>query len=395
MSFQFAPAYDPGGAVTPLLDLRAGTDESPDVYRVVLRALLDHGELGTGHLRAVLDTSGAKDCGIGSYIEMAVRRGDARRVDDRLVVTWGAAWRRDVADTVVGVALSDPRYRAYLSCLRKAAAGDPKEAIRYSALRARYSGWDRRVFGESIRPAQLSQDLDRILLGRPIEAFPLAEDPGDPPPLLEGAFLDLLQGDSLVITFPPSLQLLLQGVKHINAQLERSNRTKNGVRLPEATDHRVLVHGGLFPPGLPLPKTVADTVTLRLLAVTNIPFVAMATALLLLDRRGNLPISIHRNASGPVVKHQNQVLGTLSDILESMAEGKGWLVSRQTRAEPNALLGDLLVGLGIGDRLAQRLVLDETFFVRLKEEPEDQEVASKLVFLEDLLQRHIEEMVAE
>ena len=71
------------------------------------------------------------------------------------------------------------------------------------------------------------------------------------------------------------------------------------------------------------------------------------------------------------------------------------MVSRQTRAEPNALLGDLLVGLGIGDRLAQRLVLDETFFVRLKEEPEDQEVANKLVFLEDLLQRHIEEMIAE
>lgn len=395
MSFQFAPAYDPGGSVTPLLDLRAGTDESPDVYRVVLRALLDHGELGTGHLRAVLDASGAKDCGIGSYIEMAVRRGDARRVDDRLVVTWGAAWRRDVADTVVGVALSDPRYRAYLSCLRKAAAGDPKEAIRYSALRDRYSGWDRRVFGESIRPAQLSQDLDRILLGRPIEAFPLAEDPGEAPPLLEGAFLDLLQSDSLVLTFPPSLQLLLQGVKHINAQLERSTRTKNGVRLPEATDHRVLVHGGMFPPGLPLPKTVADTVTLRLLAVTNIPFIGMATALLLLDRRGNLPISIQRHSSGPIVKHQSQTLGTLSDLLESVAEAKGWLVSRQTRAEPNALLGDLLVGLGIGDRLAQRLVLDETFFVRLKEEPEDQEVASKLVFLEDLLQRHIEEMVAE
>ena len=395
MAFQFAPAYNPSGTVTPLLDLRAGTEESPDVYRVVLRALLDHGELGTGHLRAVLDTSGAKDCGIGSYIEMAVRRGDARRVDDRLVVTWGAAWRRDVADTVVGVALSDPRYRAYLSCLRKAAAGDPKEAIRYSALRDRYSGWDRRVFGESIRPAQLSQDLDRILLGRPIEAFPLAEDAGDPPSLLEGAFLDLLQSDSLVLTFPPSLQLLLQGVQHINTHLERSNRTKNGVRLPEATDHRVMVHGGLFPPGIPLPRRVADTVTLRLLAVSNIPMLAMATALLLLDRRGNLAISIHRNASGPVLKHQNKPIGELSEILESVAESRGWMVSRQTRAEPNALLGDLLVGLGIGDRLAQRLVLDEAFFVRLKEEPEDQEVASKLVLLEDMLQKHIEEVIAE
>ena len=395
MTFQFAPAYNPGGSVTPIVDLRAGTDESPDVYRVVLRALLDHGELGTGHLRAVLDASGAKDCGIGSYIEMAVRRGDARRVDDRLVVTWGAAWRRDVADTVVGVALSDPRYRAYLDCLRKAAAGDPKEAIRYSSLRDRFASWDRRVFGESIRPAQLSQDLDRILLGRPIDAFPLAEEPGDAPPLLEGAFLDLLHSDGLVLTFPPSLQLLLQGVNLINTKLESSNRTKNGVRLPEATDRRVVVHGGLFPPGLPLPKRVVDTVTLRLMSVNNIPMVAMATACLLLDRRGSLPISIQRSGSGPALFYNNKSLGELSALFEAVAESQGWMVSRQTRAEPNALLGDLLVSLGIGERLATRLVLDESFFVRLKHEPEDQEIANKLAMVEDMIQRYIEELVAE
>lgn len=395
MAFEFAPTYNPGGTVTPIVDLRAGTNESPDVYRVVLRTLLDHGELGTGHLRAVLDASGAKDCGIGSYIEMAVRRGDARRVDDRLVVTWGAAWRRDVADTVVGVALSDPRYRAYLDCLRKAAAGDPKEAIRYSALRDRFEPWDRRVFGESIRPAQLSKDLDRILLGRPVDAFPLAEDPGDPPPLLEGAFLDLLQSNGLVLTFPPSLQLLLQGVNLINTSLERSNRTKNGVRLPEATDRRVLVHGGLFPPGLPLPKRVVDGVTLRLLAVNNIPLIALATACLMLDRRGNLPLSIQKGSNGPILVYNNTAIGDLSQVLEGVAEAQGWMVSRQTRAEPNALLGDLLVSLSIGDRLAHRLVLDEDFFVRLKREPEDQEIAIKLTWVEDLIQRYIEELVAE
>jgi len=395
MAFQFAPTYNPGGSVTPVVDLRAGTDESPDVYRVVLRALLDHGELGTGHLRAILDASGAKDCGIGSYIEMAVRRGDARRVDDRLVVTWGATWRRDVADTVVGVALSDPRYRAYLDCLRKAAAGDPKEAIRYSALRDRYAGWDRRVFGESIRPAQLSKDLDRILLGRPIDAFPLAEDPGSAPPLLEGAFLDLVHSDSLILTFPPSLQLLLQGVNLINSRLELSNRTKNGVRLPEATDRRVVVHGGLFPPGIPLPKRVVDTVTLRLLAVNNIPLIAMATACLILDRRSNLPMSIQRTSAGPTIFYNNKPIGELAAVMESAAEERGWLVSHQTRAEPNVLLGDLLVSLGIGDRLAQRLILDENFFIRLKHEPEDQEVANKLAIVEDIVQRHIEELGAD
>jgi hypothetical protein len=79
-------------------------------------------------------------------------------------------------------------------------------------------------------------------------------------------------------------------------------------------------------------------------------------------------------------------------VLEAAAEARGWMVSRQTRAEPNSLLGDLMVSLGIGDRLAQRLVLDENFFVRLKEEPEDQQVANKLLILEDMLQKYIEEI---
>jgi len=251
------------------------------------------------------------------------------------------------------------------------------------------------VFGESIRPAQLSKDLDRILLGRPIDAFPLAEDAGKAPPLLEGAFLDLLQSDGLVLTFPPSLQLLLQGVNLINSHLERSNRTKNGVRMPEATDRRVVVHGGLFPPGLPLPKRIADGVTLRLLAVNNIPLVSLATALLLLDRRGGLPLSVHKGNNGPTVSHDGIPMGDLAQVLEGAAESQGWMVSRQTRADPNTLLSDVLVSLGIAHRLAHRLVLDEDFFVRLKHEPEDQEIANKLAWVEDLIQRYIEEMVAE
>ena len=42
MSFQFAPSYQ-AGVPPPVVDLRAGTEESPDVYRVILRSLLDHG----------------------------------------------------------------------------------------------------------------------------------------------------------------------------------------------------------------------------------------------------------------------------------------------------------------------------------------------------------------
>jgi hypothetical protein len=123
--------------------------------------------------------------------------------------------------------------------------------------------------------------------------------------------------------------------------------------------------------------------------------IAMATACLLLDRRESLPISVQRTGGGPTLFYNNKPLGELALILESVAESQGWMVSRQTRAEPNALLGDLLVSLGIGDRLAHRLVLDEAFFVRLKNEPEDQEIANKLALLEDMVQRFIEELVAE
>ena len=53
-----------------------------------------------------------------------------------------------------------------------------------------------------------------------------------------------------------------------------------------------------------------------------------------------------------------------------------------------------MVALGVGDRLTGRLVLDEGFFVRLRTEPEDQQVASKLAVLEDLLQRSLEALAA-
>ena len=88
-------------------------------------------------------------------------------------------------------------------------------------------------------------------------------------------------------------------------------------------------------------------------------------------------------------------MGALFEVLDRFAGDRGWLVSRQLRSENGgAMLVDLVVALGIGDRLTGRLVLDEGFFVRLRTEPEDQQVASKLAVLEDLLQRSLEALVA-
>jgi hypothetical protein len=392
LTMEFGPSYESTATATPILDLRAGIDQSPDVYRIVLHALLNHGELGTGAIRAILDKAGANDCSVGSYIEMALRRGDASRIGEKLVVTWGAVWRRDVADTVVGIALSDPRYRDYLSTLIKAAHGDAREALRFSSLRDRWSGWDRRVFGEAVRPSELGRDLDNMLLGRPLDDFPLAGNSGEQHPESDAPFLNIIDREGLVITFPPSLALLLQGASIINRTLDASNRTKNGVRLPAATDPRSVVHGGLFHPKSRKTTTVPDLVSLRLMAISNIPHIAMATALLLLDRRPGMNLMIERSKSGPKVLWEGTPLDTLMGSLDFFADSRGWMVSRQSRVSRNELLGDLLVALGIAERLANRLILAEAFFIRLKEEPEDQDVAHRLSTLQDLIQRHFEEM---
>ncbi len=394
MNFDFVPRYHPGGTATPILDLRAGSDESPDVYRVVLQALLDHGELGAGHMRCLLDKAGAGDCPVGSYLEMAIRRGDAWRIDDRIAVSWGALWRRDLADTVVGVALSDPRYRSYLGTMRDAAAGDGAAAMRFSSSKERFAGWDRRIFGSSVKPAQLGRDLDRILLGRPIDSFPLAEDPGPDLTPLEGSFLDLLRAEGLVITLPPGLRLLLQGVHEVNKHLERAARTKNEVRIPEITDRRVLAHGGLFSPGTAPPRSIPDMVSLRLQAVSSIPHLALATGLLVLHRRSGA-MEIRQGSGGPHVLWDGEDLGELLSLLDQFAESRGWLVSRKARGGVDAnLLMDILVALGVADRLSARIVLDETFFLRMRGEAEDQDVAGKLALVEDMLQRFLEEQVS-
>ncbi len=119
MNLRFTPsstAYAGRGAKG--VDLRAGTEHNPDVYARLLKALLDHGELTTGHIRALLDEMDARDCPLGGYVEMALRRQDAVRLGDRLVVTAGAVQRREVADDGVLTALTDPAYRGYLELLK-------------------------------------------------------------------------------------------------------------------------------------------------------------------------------------------------------------------------------------------------------------------------------------
>jgi len=342
-------------------------------------------------VRFILDQSGARDASVGSYIEMAVRRGDAFRADDKLVVTWGAVWRKEITETVVGVALSDPRYRSYLESMKEAAGGDGTAAMRVTAQKERFSGWDRRIFGAAARPAELGKQLDTILLGRSLDTFPIAEDAGPEHQVGEGAFLDRIHEEGLVLSFPSSLKLLLQGVSVVNEHLVAVSRIKNDVRGPAVTDRRVLVHGGLFPPGQAPPRSLPDLVTLRLQSINAVPYLGMLTALLMLHRRSSVPLELVLTGAEPTVHWDEEPLGGLFEVFDRFADDRGWMTSRQPRAEHgSSLLVDVAVALGIGDRLTGRLVLEEGFFVRLRTEPEDQQIATKLALLEDMLQRSLE-----
>ena len=376
----------PPEAVPTTIDLSIGTERSPDVYRVILRALLDYGELSLWHIRGILDAAGGQDCPVAPYVDMAMDRGDAWRAGDRLVVSWGAVWRRDLADTLAGVALSDPGYRRYLDVLREAAGGDPMAAMDYARLQEVYGAWDRRIFGREIRPRELANDLDRVLLGRPIDAFPIAGEGGPEPGASTGPFLELLEEQGLTLALPPSLQELTSGVSGVNAWLEAARRASEGLGQPSHLDRRELVHGGIFHPGEVRGRAVPDRVTLRYRALAHVPHLALTTALLVAHRKLSGRLSVLQREQGLELRLGRRKLGDLLFLVDEFCSEQGWLVSRRPRAGMSgAQLVDVLASLGVALRLGELVVLAEPFYVRLQSDVEEQELMEKLLPLSDRL----------
>lgn len=383
--------WAPGPPRPPRVDSRGLSADSPEAYRVLLRALLDHGELALGHLRALLDAAGGREVPLGGLVEMALRRGDAHRVGEALVASWGAVWRRDLAETVAGVALSDPRYREYLRTLREAAGGHPGAGARYGQLRERFAAWDRRVFGEQASPARLARDLERILLGRSIESFPLAGEAGPEPGPATGPFLELLEEEGLVLSLPPTLSALTEGVGAINRQLDAGRHTKGGAGPPRLVDRRELVHGGLFAPGESPPRAIPDRVTLRQRALTHVPHLAMLTAVLLLHRRPTGRRVVRLRDGILELSAGRTRLGDLLYLLDEFASEQGWLVVRRARGGLGGeVLAEVLESLGVAVRLGAMLVLDEEFFLRLRAEPEGQLLHEQLQPLADRIDQFLE-----
>lgn len=393
LALDFGAPPPPPAVVPPPLDLRAGVERSPHAYRVVLRALLDHGELSLGQLRAVLDRQGGQDCPVGSYVEMALRRGDAWRVGERIITSFGAVWRRDVADSALAVALSDPGWRGHLEVVFEAATGElrARDALRRSSPAA--LAWDRALFPEATTAEQLSAEVERVLLSRNLDNFPMAGESGPKPAPSPGSFLSRLEDSELAIALPPNVADLTLSIEELNRRLEVRRRGPNAVLAPSMLDRREVVHGGLFAPGEAPVPAIPDRISLRLRALECIPHLAMLAALLIAHRRqaGRIVLKVTEGAVLVRVGHQDR--GELLALLDEFASEQGWLVSRRPRSglDSEALL-QVLERLGVCVSIRGCAVMAEPLFVRLQDDPEHHELYRALLPLADRLGGFLEEL---
>jgi hypothetical protein len=367
---------------TPSLSETAA-EHDPDAYRYVLCMLLDHGELSMGHLRALLDRAGATNLALGGVLELATSRGDAVRTRDRLIVTPGAVERRELARATPSVLLSDPLYRAYIADAVAARSGDRRAEIRRDAAAPRFRPWDRRLFGHPLAPDRVERDLERVLLDRPLAAFPVAQaGPFSMPPNGE-AFLDVWELPGHLVSVPPTLAQLQGGLPAVNRML-KAGRAQNEVGLPDLAFRPEAVHGGILHPGEPLPRAVPDVRTLRHRVLMHSPYCGVLAALLLLHRHHPERVAVSADRSGWTVRVPSARAVPLLEWIDGFARARGWVPCRR---EGGGLPAPVLVAcfevLGLGQVVGRMLVLAEPLFARLGSEPEELEILLRLRPLAD------------
>lgn len=380
----------PNALRPPKLPIGAGKTWNPDVYRYLLCALLDYGELSMTHLRALLDRGGAEVIPIGGYVDMAISRGDGTRQAERVVATDDGVKRRDLLESTLSVVLSDPGYRVYLGDA-VAAVNDRAAAIRRDAAVHRYIHWDRRVFGHPLRPKRVRADLEAVLLDRSLDSFPSAGRVGGDRAPVEDAFLDVWEREDLSICCPPHLAQLQGGVPAVNRLLKQS-RQAQPVGLPDLSDRPVLYHGGILHPGEPLPRSVPDTRSLRLRTLMHAPFPALIAAVLLLHRLRPATIRVIRDADGWAIRWDKRRLGGLLSLLAGFGRSRGWVVSRRYSGglDPQTLIRSMET-VGIVWVNGKQVVLEERFFEHLRNEAEELEVFERLQPLATALEGWLEQ----
>ena len=373
------PLRAPPHAPAPLPEVEQAGAGSPALYAVLLRALLDHGELSLGAVRALLDEVGAAAVPLAGPVELALARGDATREGDALVVTAGGAARRALARDGTTVALSDPVYRAWLAARVAGEAPAPVDARRFAA-------WDALVLGEGADDPATA--LARALGGRALASLPAAGDAGPPIAATAAPFVEVLDTPGLALCFPSTLGGVALGLRELNAALRTTTPDR-----PGALSARSRVHGGLVAPGERPPRSIPDLVTLRLRALSTAPAFSLLGALLLLDRRLGRKLRIQLGHDEPSVRWGRLPLGPLIDVLASFAVSQGWVVSRPPPGAGQLRGADLVAAastLGLIERTGSRIVLDELLFMRLQDDPEAGLIGDQLQPLADRLHRWLD-----
>ena len=375
--------------VAPRLDLAGRPDGNPDAYRYLLAHLVDHGELTLGHVRGLLDLAGAPEAPIGGYIDLALTRGDATRYDDRLVVSHTAVAHADLANSTPSVILSDPGYRAWLADLLRADR-DRLAQIRRSQKWTKLMPWDRRLFGRPASSETLVPDLERVLMERSLDSFPVRGEPGEPPARVDEPFLFAWDVPGLLLCLPPSLLALRGGLGRVNDLLRRARQGQTGVGAPDLAHRPSIAHGGLLHPGESLIRSVPDTRSLRLRLLMNAPYVGMATALLLLHRLDSGRIEVRERRGRWMVRVRRRRVGALLPVLDGFARASGHVASRRPDAGVAAgTLLQILEQLGMAALVAGRAVLAEPFFGYLRREAEELQVYGALQPLASALSDHL------
>ncbi|MFK7928481.1 MAG: hypothetical protein AB8H79_09840 [Myxococcota bacterium] len=369
-------------------------DADPDVYRRVYEGLLDHGELTLGQLRGTLDRAGVSDLPIGGYVDLLLARGDARRLDERLVITEGGVQRRSAASSTTGVILSHHRYRQWLEDVHAASMGDRQAEIRNDQVATRFKAWDIRLLGGPAEPATLQRKLDRVLLDRSLASFPVSGDAGRPAEPIDRSFLDCWEEAGLVLCLPPSLATLQGGLSRVNQALTQARQGTGGVSAPGLASRPMLVHGGLIHPGEPQPRSVPDGVSLRQRVLMNAPYAALVAALLLLHRQSPDALELANRRGQWRIHRKGRALGEALLVLDDFAVSRGWVPCRRTTG--GLPMGELLKGLeaiGICHVFDELALLAERLFHHLRHDPEQMEVHALLAPLAEALEAYL--MVAE
>ena len=363
---------------SPRLDGTSAEEFNPDIYRFLLRELLSYGELSLTQVRALLDHAHVSAAPIGGYIDLALKRGDAVRLGERVVATRAAIAQRHLVETTTSIVLSDPGYRAYLNLIATAAP-TPQDRVRVEQERRRFRAWDLRLFGHPPTPESLDRDLDTLLMDRTLQNFPVRGSTGEPTVPIEAPFLDVWTQPGLAIALPPTLAHLQGGVAAVNRSLKQARHGGATVAQPRLGDRPTLFHGGLLHPGEPMPRSVPDTRSLRHRLLMHTPYVTLISALAWLHRQSPNRLAIVRQRSGWVVRRKRHPMGPLFLVLDTFAASRGWLACRPpvSALGPGELLA-ALEAVGILSVVGSTAVLAEPFFTQLRSDPEELEVSAAL-----------------